>query len=148
MRGTVWAPWIAAAASLLFTGGALYVSFVEHPARLACGPPMALAQFRTSYPRGTRLQAPLAALACLGGIGAWLGGAPAGWLAAGVTVGLVIPYTLAGILPTNRRLLDPGLEPDSPEAHRLLRRWGYLHLLRTVLGVVGSGWMLRLLAAG
>jgi len=137
--------WVAALGGALFAGGALYASLVEHPSRMACGPPMAVAQFRTSYPRGARLQAPLAGVACLAAAVAWLAGAPRGWLWAGVTVGLVIPLTLAVIAPTNRRLSDRGLSPDSPEARRLLRRWGYLHLARTLLGLVGSGWMLRLL---
>ena len=60
--------WIATGAATLFAGGALYVSLVEHPARLATGPPMAVAQFRASYPRGAKLQGGLAAL----GTHAWL----------------------------------------------------------------------------
>lgn len=137
--------WIAAAAASLFAGGALYASLVEHPARMACGPPMAVAQFRTSYPRGTRLQASLAIVGCLAGAGAWLAGASSSWMLAGLTLGFVVPFTLAVIVPANRRLGDQGLSPDSPEARQLLRRWGYLHLVRTVLGLVGAGWMLRLL---
>ncbi len=133
-------------ASALFAGGALYVTLVEHPARMACGPPMALAQFRMSYPRGAGLQAPLAIVACLGAVGTWLGGAPWGWLGAGAAIGLVVPFTLTAIQPTNRRLQDPGLGPDSPETHRLLRRWGHLHLIRTALSLLASCWMLRLLA--
>jgi hypothetical protein len=54
----------------------------------------------------------------------------------------VVPYTLVVILPTNRRLLDPALEPDTPEAARLLRRWGLLHLVRTLLGLVAFALML------
>jgi hypothetical protein len=68
------------------------------------------------------------------------------WLLAGVLIGLAVPYTLILIMPTNRRLLDPGLEPDTPEAERLLRRWGGLHLVRTLLGLVAFGVMLTLLA--
>jgi hypothetical protein len=139
---------LATLASALFAGAALYVTLVEHPARMACGAPLALAEFRTSYPRGTRLQAPLAVAACLGAVGAWLTGGPSGWLAAGVAVGAVVPYTLVAILPTNRRLLDPALAPDVPEVRVLLRRWGQLHLVRTALGLVAAWWMLRLVAAG
>src|SRR5215471_2766940 len=71
--------WLAAGATTLFAGGALYVSLVEHPARLLTGPPMAVAQFRTSYPRGARLQGSLAVLGGLAAIGAWLGGARIAW---------------------------------------------------------------------
>jgi Anthrone oxygenase len=140
--------WVAAGAAALFAGGALYVSLVEHPARLATGPPMAVAQFRTSYPRAAWLQGGLAAAGALAGIGAWLGGAPIGWLAAGVLLGLVVPYTLVGILPTNKRLLDRTLSPDAPEAQRLLRRWTALHAVRTLLGLAAAAAMAHLLARG
>ena len=140
----VWT-WIATAAAGLFAGAALYVSLVEHPARVGCGPPMAVAQFRLSYPRGAALQAPVAVVGGLAGVGAWLAGAPPGWLGAGVLLGLVVPYTLVAIMPTNRRLLDRALEPDTPEAERLLRRWGFMHLARTALSLLAFGWMLRLL---
>jgi len=142
-----WLTWIATAAAGLFSGAALYISLVEHPARVGCGPMMAVAQFRLSYPRAARLQAPLAALAALAGIGTGVGGGGLAWLAAGLLLGAVVPYTLVGIMPTNERLLDRGLEPDTPEAERLLRRWGHLHLGRTAASLVAFGWMLRLLLA-
>ena len=142
-----WLAWIATAAAGLFSGAALYITLVEHPARVGCGPMMAVAQFRLSYPRAARLQAPLAALAALAGIGTGVGGGGLAWLAAGLLLGAVVPYTLVGIMPTNERLLDRGLEPDTPEAERLLRRWGHLHLGRTAASLVAFGWMLRLLLA-
>ncbi len=140
-----WLAWVATAASGLFAGAALYVTLVEHPARVGCGPMVAVAQFRLSYPRGAALQAPLAVIGGLAALGVWLAGGALAWLAAGVLLGLVVPVTLVAIMPTNRRLLDRGLEPDTPEAERLLRRWGHLHLIRTVLGLLAFGWMLRLL---
>jgi hypothetical protein len=138
-----WLAAIATAAAGLFAGAALYVSLVEHPARVACGPLMAVAQFRLSYPRGAALQAPLAVVGGLAGAAAWLAGAAAVWLGAAVLLGLAVPYTLVAIMPTNRRLLDRRLEPDTPEAERLLRRWGHLHLVRTVLGLAALALMLR-----
>jgi hypothetical protein len=140
--------WIAAGAAALFAGGALYVSLVEHPARLATGPPMAVAQFRTSYPRAAWLQGGLAVGGALAAAGAWLGGGGAGWLAAGALLGLVVPYTLGVILPTNKRLLDRTLSPDAPEARQLLRRWTALHAVRTVLGLAALAAMAHLLAHG
>lgn len=140
--------WAATLACALFTGGALYASVVEHPARTATGPPMAVAQFRRSYPRGAALQAPLAMVGCLAAVGAWLAGAPAAWPVAGLLLGLVVPFTLVAIMPTNRRLLDPTLGPDAPEARRLLRRWGNLHLVRTIVSLVALALMLRVLARG
>jgi hypothetical protein len=140
---TPWLVGLATAATGLFAGAALYVSLVEHPARQACGPPMAVAEFRRSYPRGAALQAPLAILGGLAGVGAWLAGAGAAWLAAGLLLALAVPYTLLALMAVNRRLLDPALEPDTPEAVRLLRRWGSLHLVRTAIGLAAFALMLR-----
>jgi len=146
---TAWIlPWVAAGAAALFAGGALYVSLVEHPARILTGPPMAVAQFRTSYPRGAWLQGGLAALGTLAAVGAWLAGARIAWLVAGALLGLVVPYTLVVILPTNNRLMDRALAPDSPEARALLRRWTALHAVRTVLGLAAAAAMAHLLAHG
>jgi Domain of unknown function (DUF1772) len=137
-----WLAGLATIAAGLFAGAALYVTLVEHPARTGCGPLLAVAQFRKSYPRGAALQAPLAIAGCLAAAGTWLAGGGAGWLLAGVALGAVVPYTLVVILPTNRRLLDPALEPDTPEAARLLRRWGLLHHVRTLLSLVAFALML------
>jgi hypothetical protein len=126
---------VAVSAAALFAGGALYAGLVEHPARLATGPPMGVAHFRTSYPRGTRLQAPLASVGALAAGAAWAGGAGRAALAAGLLLGLAVAYTLAAMRPTDTRLMDPGLPPDSPEALRLLRRWGALHAVRVLLGL-------------
>ena len=140
--------WVAAGAAALFAGGALYVSLVEHPARILTGPPMAVAQFRTSYPSGAWLQGGLAALGTLAAVGAWLAGARIAWLVAGALLGLVVPYTLVVILPTNERLMDRALAPGSPEARALLRRWTALHAVRTVLGLAAAAAMAHLLAHG
>ena len=140
--------WVAAGAAALFAGGALYVSLVEHPARILTGPPMAVAQFRTSYPRGAWLQGGLAALGTLAAVGAWLAGARIAWLGFGALLGLVVPYTLVVILPTNNRLMDRALAPDSPEARALIRRWTALHAVRTELGLAAAAAMAHLLAHG
>jgi hypothetical protein len=46
---------IAALAAGLFSGAAVYISLVEHPARVDCGPAVAVREFRPSYgPRSCR----------------------------------------------------------------------------------------------
>jgi hypothetical protein len=120
----------------LFAGAAAYVSFVEHPARTSCGPEVAVAEFGPSYRRGAVMQASLAGICLLASIAAWVESRCLVVLGAGVVIGLAIPYTLLAILPTNKRLLDPGLDPRSAEAVALLRRWGRLHAVRTAQGAV------------
>ena len=127
------AEFIAVLSCGLFTGAAVYITLVEHPARMQCGVELAAIEFAPSYRRATVMQATCAAVGLLSSIAAWLAGATLLWLFAGLMVGLVIPFTLIVILPTNKRLLDPTLDKRSAEAERLLARWGRLHAVRTVL---------------
>jgi hypothetical protein len=78
------AEFVAVLACGLFTGAAVYVSPVEHPARMECGEEIAAAEFAPSYHRGTILQVTLAAVCLLSSIAAWLGGATFWWVVAGV----------------------------------------------------------------
>jgi len=123
----------------LFTGAAIYVSLVEHPARLESGTATALAQFAPSYRRGTVMQASLAAAGFVAALAAWVGGRGMQVLVGGALLGVVIPFTLLVILPTNRRLLDPALARDSGAATGLLSRWGRLHAVRSGLSAVAFG---------
>lgn len=127
------AEFVAVLACALFTGAAIYITFIEHPARMQCGAEIAATEFAPSYRRATVMQATCAAVGLLASIATWLAGASLWWLIAGVLLGLVIPFTLIVILPTNKRLLSPTLDRRSAEAERLLARWGALHAVRSVL---------------
>jgi hypothetical protein len=121
----------------LFAGAALYITFVEHPARLECGTVLAAMEFGPSYRRATVMQASLAAMALAAATVAWIQGRGFLVLLGGLMLGIVIPFTLLVILPTNRRLLDPGLDRASAEAQRLLERWGRLHAVRSGASAAG-----------
>jgi hypothetical protein len=127
------AEFIAVLACSLFTGAAVYINLVEHPARMQCGVEIAATEFAPSYRRATAMQATCAAVGLLASFAAWLAGASFWWLIAGVLLGSVIPFTLIVILPTNKRLLSPTLDRRSAETVRQLARWGALHAVRTVL---------------
>lgn len=127
------AEFIYVLASALFTGAAVYITFVEHPARMQCGVELAATEFAPSYRRATVMQATCAAVGLLSSLAAWFAVASLWWLIAGVLLGSVIPFTLMVILPTNKRLLNPTLDKRSAEAERLLARWGRLHAVRSVL---------------
>jgi len=127
---------IATICAGLFTGAALYVNLVEHPARLSCGSEIALREFAPSYKRGTVLQASLALLGFLAGIVAAWTRSDATLAAASLLLVPVVPFTLVVILPTNKRLLDPALDPRSSHAAALLTRWGRLNAVRTVLSLL------------
>jgi len=130
------AEFVAVLSCSLFTGAAVYVSLVKHPARMQCGVEIAATEFPPSYRRGTVMQVTSAALGLLSSVAAWLTGATFWWLVGGIVLGSVIPLTLIVILRTNKRLLSPELDRRSLEAGRLLTRWGALHAVRTVLSGV------------
>ncbi|MGH7508515.1 MAG: DUF1772 domain-containing protein [Gemmatimonadales bacterium] len=132
----------------LFAGAALYVTAVEHPARLSCGSALALRQFAPSYRRGARLQASLALAGLVLAAGGWYHMGHLLLLIGGLVLGAVVPFTLLVIYPTNHRLLAPTLAPESPEAEALLRRWGHLHAVRTLLGVLAFAILLAGLGHG
>jgi hypothetical protein len=127
------AEFIAVLSCALFTGAAVYINLVEHPARMECGVEIATTEFAPSYRRATVLQATTAAVGLISSIAVWLAGATFWWLVAGALLGSVIPFTLIVILPTNKLLLSPTLDKRSVEAERLLARWGALHAVRSVL---------------
>ena len=127
------AEFVAVLSCALFTGAAVYINLVEHPARMQCGVEIAATEFVPSYRRATVMQATCAAVGLVSSLAVWLAGASFSWLIAGVLLGLVILFTLIAILPTNKRLLNPTLDRRSAEADRVLARWGRLHAVRSVL---------------
>jgi len=130
---------VAVLAALLFTGAAIYVNLVEHPARMEGGTLLAATLFGPSYRQAAVMQVILALAATVGGVGAWFMGAPRGWLVAAVVIFAVVPFTLIAILPTNKKLLDPALDRGSLAAHLLLMHWGRLYAVRSVLATCGVG---------
>src|SRR6266404_4128928 len=97
---------IATLCTGLFTGAAIYVNLVEHPARLEPGTAAAVRQWRPSYRRGTVMQASLA----------------------------VVGFTLIVIFPTNKQLSDADLDVGSTKAAVLLDKWNRLHAVRSAAG--------------
>jgi hypothetical protein len=130
---------IATLCAGLFAGAAIYITLVEHPARLECGTELAAREFGPSYRRATLMQASLAAVGLAAAVMAWIQGRGPLVLVGGLLLGAVIPFTLLVILPTNKRLLDPGLDRRSAEAAALLERWGRLHAVRSVLSGLAFG---------
>jgi hypothetical protein len=134
-------------ACALFAGAALYITFVEHPARLSCGTEVAACQWRPSYKRATVMQVSLAIAATLAGFVLWLSSGRTSWLIGALLIVSVIPFTLLVILPTNNKLLENDRDPSSPETRQLLETWGRLHAVRSVLSLLATIVYLYALAA-
>src|SRR5439155_11391160 len=94
---------LATFCAALFAGAALYITLVEHPARMGLDTRAAATAWAPSYKRATWMQAPLAVLSFLSGTIVWLMGGGAGWLVAAVVIGAVAPFTLIAIMPTNHQ---------------------------------------------
>jgi hypothetical protein len=120
----------------VFSGAALYINLVEHPAAMKIGVEYAARGFLDRYHRGATMQAPTAVVGLAASIAAWATGSGVAWLAGALLLGAVVPFTLLVIAPTtNRSLLDPSLDPASPRTKILLDRWWWLHGARTVLSI-------------
>jgi len=120
----------------LFAGAALYVSLVEHPARMANTLEVALAEFRPSYKRAAVMQVILAVIGVAGAIGAYFLGRGISTLVAGIVLAIVVPFTLIVIMPINRQLLDETRTARTDDTQVLLEKWGKLHNVRTIASLL------------
>lgn len=129
---------IAVLSAALFTGAAIYINVAEHPARMECGTALAATVFGPSHKRAATMQVILALMATSTGLVSWWMLSKVMWLVGAVVMFAVIPFTLVAIMPTNRQLLNPGLDRSSDSTRRLLQKWGRLHAVRSVLSLAAS----------
>jgi hypothetical protein len=129
---------IALVAATLFAGAALYITLVEHPARMGLEDGPLLAQWQPSYKRALPIQAGLAMLGGAAGLLAWYFHHDWKWMAASLLLLANWPFTMLVIIPTNKRLMAMQPQHAGAESRGLLRRWGNLHGVRSVLGAAAS----------
>ena len=119
---------LALIAAALFAGACLYVSLVDHPARMRLDDEAARAQLRASLARAAPMQGGGDALLPARG---WSGGSSAPRHARAPLAIAGLPCTLIVIQPLKRRLLAGPVG----ETRKLLGRCGRLHALRTLFGL-------------
>lgn len=129
---------LAVFACTTFTGASIYISLVEHPARMSCSTEVAATQWAPSYKRATVMQVSLAVIASICGALRWWQGGEALWLVGALLILSVIPFTALVILPTNNELLAKNRDLASAETRTLLEKWGRLHAVRSVLSLSAS----------
>jgi hypothetical protein len=123
---------LALATAAIFAGAAAYVGWSEQPARLALDDDALLREWKLSYARGTQMQASLAVISGLLGLAAFYVEQHPLAAVGGILMLANWPYTFLAIMPTNRLL---GAMADGRAGARpLIRRWGKLHAVRTLLG--------------
>jgi hypothetical protein len=118
----------------LFTGAAFYVSFAEQPARLVLDDRALLTQWKLAYKRGLAMQAPLAIVGFVLGIIAWRLTGRIGFLVGATLLVANWPWTILGMMPTNKALMVTELQEAGPGTRALLVKWNRLHSVRTALG--------------
>jgi hypothetical protein len=118
----------------LFTGAALYISLVEHPARLGLADGPLLAQWQPSYKRALPIQSGLAVAGALAGLIVAYLSSEWRWFAASILLLANWPFTLMVIRPVNKRLMAMQIGEAGVESRALLVRWGKLHNFRSALG--------------
>ena len=126
---------LALVVASVFTGAAIYVSFVEHPARSVLEVSAQLEAWKPSYARSSTMRASLALVGfVLGMVASWQT-RDTRWMVGAFLLVASWPFTLVMLRPTNNvlRALYPG--QASLESRALLERWGRLHAARTVFGV-------------
>jgi hypothetical protein len=129
---------LATLSATLFAGAAIYINVAEHPARMLLDTRSAATQWAPSYKRATWMQAPLAIVSFLTGVGAWLLGGGVVWLIAALLIGAVVPITFIVIMPTNHQLLALDRDLGSAHTRQLLGRWGKLHGVRSILSGIAA----------
>ena len=132
------AEFIATLAAGLFTGAAIYINRAEHPARMECGTELAATVFEPSYKRASVMQVALALVSTLAGFVSWIINGQLLWLVEAVAIISVIPFTLIFMMSTNKKLIDPDLDRKALMTKELLIRWGKLHAVRSILGLVAT----------
>ncbi len=129
---------LALVAAALFCGAAIYVNFAEHPARLKLDDRALLAQWKPSYKRGFLMQAPLAVVGCLLGLAAWWMTGRLAFACGGLLMIANVPWTLFGVMPTNKILMETEPATAGPKSRALIIKWGGLHAVRSGLGVLAT----------
>ena len=120
--------------SALFASAALYISLVEHPARLGLPDGPLLAEWQPSYKRALPIQSGLAIVGGVAGLIVGVFSADWRWFAGSLLLLANWPFTLLVIMPVNKPLMAMSESQAGPESRTMLLKWGKLHNVRSALG--------------
>jgi hypothetical protein len=118
----------------LFAGCALYISLVEHPARLGLADGPLLAQWQPSYKRALPIQSGLAIAGGATGLVVGYLSTDWRWFIGSILLLANWPFTLLVIMPVNKRLMATPVSEAGADSRTMLTHWGKLHNVRSTLG--------------
>ena len=117
----MWLELLTTVVAGVFAGAAIYINVAEHPARMSCGTELAATVFPASYARASAMQASLVVAGTVLALIVWFLTGEILWLVGGVIYGVIFPYTLIGIMPTNKLLKDPEIDKSANSTRLCLR---------------------------
>ena len=139
----------------IFVGTAVYTSVSEVPALRAFGLDEHWRFFPFMYERAAVLQVASSMLAASAAIvhGSRIVGSSFDrnlWLAAGLTLAGMLPFTFVCIMPTNKRIIDDNKRVklgqaslvDTATKKEILDKWAGLHLVRSIASTAAFGAMI------
>jgi hypothetical protein len=125
----------ALAFAAAFTGAALYVNWVEQPARLALDEEALLREWGPSDSRGFALLSTLALAAAIAGFVAYFESQDLRWAVGAFVIIFSWPYTFFVMAPLNNQILSLRGR-DVAAARALIRQWGFIESGLTAIGAI------------
>ena len=132
---------IALAFAAAFAGAAVYVIWVEQPARLKLDDEALLSEWAPSDSRGVALLAAFALAAALAGFIAWFESEDIRWVFGALMAIATWPYAFFVMAPLNNQILSLRGE-DVAAAKALIRQWGFIESGFAAIGVAAVAFFL------
>lgn len=124
---------IAKISTSLLAGSSLYMSLVEHPAKMEAGIKVATTLFEPCYRKSSLLSIVLASTGFLGALSSYAIEADKKWLAAGLLTFSVIPFKYLVMSSTTKSLMAPSIEQNPDKAELLFEKWNRLNMLKSII---------------
>jgi len=117
-----------------YFGSILYITLVELPARFACSPEVARAQWLQSV-RWTPRYAASALVAAAAALIRGKVALSSPWTWGSILLLSVVPFAVVRLLPIQRRLSILDRSVDPVETGTQLKQWGWRHAVRTCCAI-------------
>jgi len=135
---------IALAFAAAFAGAAIYVNWVEQPARLALDEEALLSEWAPSDSRGAALLAAFALASAVAGFIAYFETEDVRYVFGALIIVASWPYAFFVMAPLNNQILALR-GPDVAAARALVRQWGYVEWGFAAIGVAAVAMFLWIL---